>query len=67
MNNDRWEREVGKFCEYAGRDHRVLIAGGAVAVVLIAFGATKVFAVAGGAMVAGVIYSNEQRRARHAR
>ena len=63
MNNERWEHEVKRFLDYAKRDPRVLIAGGVAAVVLIAIGAPKVVALATGAVVAGVIYSNEKRKA----
>ena len=63
MNNERWEHEVNSFIDYAKRNPRVLIVGGVAAVVLLALGAPKVIALATGAIVSGVIYSNENRKA----
>jgi hypothetical protein len=65
MNNDHWVHEVNDFCEYAKKDPRVLIAGGGTALVLVVIGAPKMVALAAGALVAGVCYSNAKRRAQH--
>ena len=61
MNTDQFEQEMKGFCEYAKRHPRVLIAGGATAVVLLSVGAPKVLALVAGSMVAGMIYSNSKR------